>query len=169
MNTTISADTTVAELVDLWLFELRADGRLENTTINEYERVLRKLVVPDLGSLRLHELTTSRIDVVLAKLAMKGVNRQRKAKVVAGAMLDSALQGGAISANPVRGSMSISRPKPAPRLLMVTDLETLRMGGPGMDDQGPARAEGLGRHGRRHRVDARYRCAHRRGPCAAVE
>ncbi len=65
---------------------------------------------------------------MLAKLVTRSVNRQRKAKVVAGAMLDAALERGAISANPVRGSMSISRTKPAARLLTEADLETLRMG-----------------------------------------
>jgi site-specific recombinase XerC len=38
--------TTLAELVDVWLDHLRTEARLEATTINEYERVLRKLVVP---------------------------------------------------------------------------------------------------------------------------
>ena len=169
MTTTITTATTVAELVDLWLQQLRAEGRLENTTINEYERVLRRLVVPELGNLGLHELTTSRIDVVLAKLATKCVNRQRKAKVVAGAMLDAALESGAISANPVRGSMSVSRPRPAARVLTDTDLQTSSDAGPGMDDQGEVRPEGLGRHVRPPRTHARYRWAHRRGPRTAVE
>ncbi len=80
MTTTITTATAVAELVDLWLQQLRAEGRLENTTVIEYERVLPRLVVPELGNLGLHELTTSRIDVVLAKLATKSVNRQRDSR-----------------------------------------------------------------------------------------
>jgi hypothetical protein len=46
----ITHETPVAELVGHWLTHLRAEGRLEDTTINEYERVLRKLVVPELGT-----------------------------------------------------------------------------------------------------------------------
>jgi len=80
MTTTITTATAVAELVDLWLQQLRAEGRLENTTIIEYERVLPRLVVPELGNLGLHKLTTSRIDVVLAKLTTKSVNRQRDSR-----------------------------------------------------------------------------------------
>jgi len=53
----ITNETSVAELVDCWLTQLRAESRLEATTINEYERVLHKLVVPELGDLRLGELT----------------------------------------------------------------------------------------------------------------
>lgn len=47
MNSVITGRTTIAELVDFWLRKIRTAGRLENTTINEYERVLRGLVVPD--------------------------------------------------------------------------------------------------------------------------
>jgi hypothetical protein len=111
MTCPITASTTVAELVDNWLHELRACGRLENTTINEYERVLRKLVVPTLGGLRLGELTTDGINAVLSELGTQSVNRQRKAKVVTGAMLNTAIEAGALASNPVRGSMSVSRPK----------------------------------------------------------
>ncbi|HZJ06747.1 MAG TPA: hypothetical protein VFD59_14910 [Nocardioidaceae bacterium] len=56
----ITADTTVAKLAKLWLQYLRDEGRIKNTTINEYERVLTKVVIPELGGVRLRELTTSR-------------------------------------------------------------------------------------------------------------
>jgi integrase len=126
MTTNITAGTTVAELVDFWLRHLRVEGRLENTTINEYERVLRSLVVPGLGNLYLHALTTSQIDAVLERLGDISVNRQRKAKVVTGAMLDMAVRLGALASNPVRGSISVSRPKVEARALTLSDIETAR-------------------------------------------
>jgi integrase len=126
MSTSITAETTVAELVDVWLEQLRGEGRLENTTVNEYARVLRKQVVPALGYLPLHELSTSRIDAVLADLGTRSGNLQRKTKVVAGAMLDVAVGLGALSANPVRGSMSVPRPKTERRELTPSDLEMVR-------------------------------------------
>lgn len=125
-STPISGTSTVADLVDHWLRELRVEGKLEATTVNEYERVLRKLVVPRLGDLRLDELTTNHINAVLADLGVESKNGQRKAKVVTGAMLDSAVQLGALEVNPVRGSMSISRPLPAPRTLTHSELVAIR-------------------------------------------
>lgn len=122
----IAAGTTVGELVDVWLRNLRISGRLENTTINEYERVLRTLVVPKLGSAHLSELTTDRIDAVLADLRTRSVNRQRKAKVITGAMLNLAVECGALLSNPVRGSMSVSRPKPQISKLTPFDVERVR-------------------------------------------
>jgi len=110
MSIPITPNLTVNDVADYWLHKLRADGRLESTTINEYQRVLRALVGPEVGSQRLDELTTEHVDELLAALGQRSRNRQRKAKVVLGAMLDFAVNEGALERNPVRGSLSISRP-----------------------------------------------------------
>ncbi|MFZ2014153.1 MAG: tyrosine-type recombinase/integrase [Nocardioides sp.] len=126
MTKVINAATTVSQLVDYWLELLRTDARLELTTINEYERVLRKLVVPTLGPLTMQELRSTHIDGVLTELGTRSVNRQRKAKVVTGAMLDVAVQRGALTANPVRGSISVPRPKVERRAVTQEDLDRIR-------------------------------------------
>lgn len=126
MTSPITPDTTLAELVDAWLNDLRIERRLETTTINEYERVLRKLVVPTLGGHRLAALRTDGIDAVLADLGTQSVNRQREAKVVTGAMLDASVALGASASNPVRGSMPVRRPKSEPRALSPAEVERIR-------------------------------------------
>jgi len=127
MNYPVTPKTTVDTLVDLWLRQLRAEERLEGSTIDEYERVLRKLVVPRIGGARLNELTMNRINKVLAELGTESLNFQRKAKVVTGAMLDTAVELGALTVNPVRGSLSISRPEPEHRSLTALELKTVRI------------------------------------------
>jgi integrase len=122
----ITPRTTVATLVDFWLQQLRAEGRLDGTTVNEYERVLRKLVVPRLGGASLIELTRNRFNALLAELGTQSANGQRKAKVVTGAMLDTAVELGALTVNPVRGSLSISRPASDHRSLTTSELESVR-------------------------------------------
>jgi integrase len=126
MKTTITSRTPVADLVGFWLEQLRAEHRLDRTTIDEYERVLNRLVIPSLGTTMIADLTTRRVDELLVELGAQSLNRQRKAKVVLGAMLDFALEVGALTVNPVRGSMSISRPGPDHRSLTETELEELR-------------------------------------------
>jgi integrase len=126
MEMNIRAATTVDELADAWLKQLRVSGHLENTTINEYERVLRRLVLPDLGAVRLNGLSTERINALLAELGNGSVNRQRKAKVVTGAMLNVAVECGALPSNPARGAISVSRPPTQTRMLTPSDLETVR-------------------------------------------
>lgn len=126
MTSPVTPSTTIAELVDIWLDIVRTESRLENTTINEYERVLRKLVVPALGGVAVAELTADGINAVLADLGTQSANRQRKAKVITGAMLDFAVAESAIGSNPVRGSLSVSRPKTTPRPLTPIELEAAR-------------------------------------------
>jgi integrase len=126
MNTTITPRTTVADLVGFWVEQLRAEQRLDRTTIDEYERVLRNLVIPRIGALSISEVAKGRINEVLLELGDQSPNRQRKAKVVLGAMLDTAVALGALTANPVRGSLSISRPAPDHRSLTEVELESVR-------------------------------------------
>lgn len=126
MNTTITARTTLAELAGFWLQQLRAEQRLGRTTIDEYARVLTRLVIPSLGTMIIGELTTILVDELLVELGSQSLNRQRKAKVVMGAMLDTAVELGSLAVNPVRGSLSISRPAPDRRSLTPAELETVR-------------------------------------------
>lgn len=123
---TVAGDTNFAEFVDHWLTHLRAESRLEGTTVNEYERVLGKVVIPELGDCGLRELTTNRMDCFLSLLGGLGVNRQRKAKVVTGAMLEIAVELGVIASNPVRGTASIVRPKTEARALTLDEIDTAR-------------------------------------------
>ena len=117
MNREITGEGTVRDLALVWLTMLRRERRLENTTINEYERVLSRLVIPELGTIRLCELTTKHVDEVLMGLGAgtQNINRQRKAKVVTGAMLDAAVKSGVLASNPARRSISVKRPKAAHR------------------------------------------------------
>ena len=124
MATTITPVTTFAEMVTTWLESLRAERLLESTAINQYERVLRGLVVPALGEAALARLTTAKTSAVLTGLGNESVHRQRKAKVVTGASLDVAVERGALASNPVQDSMGVSRPKTAAPPLTDTDLES---------------------------------------------
>lgn len=126
MGIPLTPQTTIAILASHWLHRLRVERRLDRTTINEYERVLRRLVIPSLGSTVISELTTSMVDELLVELSTWSLNRQRKARVVLGAMLDIAVEVGALTANPVRGSLSISRPALDHRLLTNAELDDVR-------------------------------------------
>jgi len=122
----ISASTTMASLAETWIAFLRSEGRIENTTINEYERVINNTVLPELGGLRLREATTSRLDGFIVGVRAKSANRQRKAKVVLGAMLDMAVRHDALVVNPVRQTARVARPKTETKALSVNDLRMVR-------------------------------------------
>ena len=105
----ITASTSVSKLAQMWLQYLRDEGRIEATTINEYNRILTKVVLPELGGLRLREVTTSRVDMFLIRLRAVSVSRQRKTKVVLNAMFGLAVRHDAMVANPTTHTARVQR------------------------------------------------------------
>lgn len=122
----ITAETTIAKLAVLWLKYLRDENRIESSTINEYQRTVTKVVIPELGGLRLREVTTSRLDMFLVRLRATSASRQRKTKVVLGAMLGMAVRHDALVVNPVQQTSRIHRDKTETRSLTLEDLTTVR-------------------------------------------
>ncbi len=88
--------------------------------------MLTKVVIPELGGLRLREVTTSRLDMFLVRLRATSASRQRKTKVVMGAMLGLAVRHDALAVNPVQQTSRIHREKSETRSLTLEDLDTVR-------------------------------------------
>src|SRR3546814_20359523 len=64
----ITAETTIAKLGAIWSKFLRDEGRLENTTMKEYQRVLHQVELPGWGGLRLRVGTNTKRDHYLTYL-----------------------------------------------------------------------------------------------------
>ncbi|MGI8701146.1 MAG: tyrosine-type recombinase/integrase [Nocardioidaceae bacterium] len=122
----VTAETRLFDLADLWITGLETEGRIEQSTINEYRRVLDHLVLPSMGGLRLREATRGRLDRLFLKLREQSVNRQRKAKLVLGAMLAIAVRHDAIPVNPARATSRVHRPKQETKALRIDDLVEIR-------------------------------------------
>ncbi len=88
--------------------------------------MLNKVVIPQLGGLRLREVTTSRLDLFLVRLRATSASRQRKTKVVMGAMLGMAVRHDALTVNPVQQTSRIHRERSETRSLTLEDLNTVR-------------------------------------------
>ena len=158
----LTAETRLIDLATQWISGLEAERRIEQTTINEYRRVLDNLVLPSVGGLKLREATTGRLDRLLLRLRDQSVNRQRKAKVVLGAMLDLAVRHDAIPTNPARGTSRVHRPKQETKALRVEDLVEIRAAvRRWVNADRPSRTQGDRRHGRHHRPHARHGLPHR--------
>ena len=122
----ITAATSVSKLAQMWLQYLRDEGRIEATTINEYNRILTKVVLPELGGLRLREVTTSRVDMFLIRLRAVSVSRQRKTKVVLNAMFGLAVRHDAMVANPTTHTARVQRQKALTRALSLAEVAEAR-------------------------------------------
>jgi integrase len=123
----ITGETKLAALGDSWLAEL-ALSDLAPQTVERYRNILRKVVVPGLGGVRVREATVSTIDRFLKATAAKTPSLARQAKVVLSGMLGMAARHDAIRANPVREVATTRPSRSAVRALTVDDVAALRRG-----------------------------------------
>lgn len=119
-------NTTVEELAEFWLAEVRVTGRQAPQTLDAYEQNLRAVVLPALGKLRLREVTVGRVDRFLKALAPEHPTHARRARVVLGLLMKVAVRHDAIDRNPVRDSAPIPQPRKEVRALDQTQLDALR-------------------------------------------
>jgi integrase len=124
--TQIHQDMRLSALAEIWLARRENEGRIELSTLNEYRRTLHRTVLPAIGGLLLRELTVGRLDQFLTDLWKTSPNKQRKAKVVVGAILDLAARQDAIPYNPVRGTSRLQGPRAQPRAMTPADVQQTR-------------------------------------------
>lgn len=100
---------TVAELVDRWLRDLAIAGR-KPSTIQSYEEMIQRYVVPHLGSVRVQALTTEQLDRLYHWLRTEGRadgkgglsarSVQYVATITSKMLKDAAVRKGLLSRNP---------------------------------------------------------------------
>jgi hypothetical protein len=89
-------------LAAVWLEEIAATGNLSPQTVAHYGTDVRASITPQLGSLRLHECSTSRLDRFLKLVAKDHPAKAKRLKVVLAAVLGLAVRHDALPTNPVR-------------------------------------------------------------------
>lgn len=102
----LARESTFAEVAALWLKYV--DRRWRGTTWDRYRSRLNR-VLPAMGKLRLHEVTTQRIDAYLEELERRlKPNTVRGYRAVVSGVLGHAVRLGAIDRNPCREATPIS-------------------------------------------------------------
>lgn len=109
---------TVADYAEQWVSGLR----LANSTVNGYRKIIRNHVTPQLGTLRLDQVTATRLARHYRELMDHGrndtkgagqplsANSVNKVHVLIGAMLDAAIDDGHVSVNVARKSRTVQAP-----------------------------------------------------------
>lgn len=118
---TPESDMTVAELLADYI--ARGAHRWSANTVATYSLISRQRIVPELGKIRVRELTTPRVQRWLDTMATrpvrieKGVPRMLSAAIIGNARsllsgaCNEAVQLGILRANPVTGSRAPARPR----------------------------------------------------------
>lgn len=126
VDTTLTADSDFAELVDYWLDDLDLEGRLASSTRNSYERNMRTLVLPAFAELSLREIGVARCDSFLKHLARRSYNWARQARVVMRLAFALAVRHEILSRNPMDHVSRLRRPPSTPTALTPAEVDAVR-------------------------------------------
>lgn len=124
-GTSISAETTFAELVDFWSDEA-AGLDIRPQTLAEYRRLAATNLLPALGKLRVRELTVGNLDRVIKGMRTNTPGLARNLRSLLTAMLAIAVRHGALDANPVLSTAAVPRPGHEVRALGLDSALRLR-------------------------------------------
>lgn len=122
----ISRNTRLSELSDLWFDEIENNGRAGRRTIDGYRDTYRRVIKPALAGLRLHELSTGRIDRFLKNVAADHPATARHSKIVLTGMIGLAVRHDALQSNPIRDVGPIKLASKNVTALSVDDVQKLR-------------------------------------------
>lgn len=122
----ISRNTRLSELSDLWFDEIENSGRAGRRTIDGYRDTYRRVIKPALAGLRLHELSTGRIDRFLKNVAADHPATARHSKIVLTGMIGLAVRHDALQSNPIRDVGPIKLASKNVMALTVGDVQKLR-------------------------------------------
>jgi integrase len=123
----ITPDTKVAVLAEQWFSEV-SSGSLSPSTLEIYGDMLRRLIVPALGNLRVRELTVGSVDRHLSAVKVKhGPAVAKTDRTVLSGLCKLACRHDALGSNPCRETSRLStKPKKPPTSLSVDEIRLLR-------------------------------------------
>ena len=122
----ITPDTKVAVLAEQWFSEV-SSGSLSPSTLEVYGDMLKRLIIPALGNLRVRELTVGSVDRHLNAVKVKhGPAVAKTDRTVLSGLCKLACRHDALGSNPCRETSRLStKPKKPPASLSVDEIRLL--------------------------------------------
>lgn len=122
----LKAQTKLKTVAHVWLREIEQRQEHAPQTIEVYRDIVGRIILPELGDLRLNELTVSTLDRFLKAEAQRGYSRGRQARVVLAQIIDLAVRHDALPRNPVRSTAPLRRSRSEIRSLSLDELAEIR-------------------------------------------
>lgn len=123
----LTADSTFARLVDVWLADLDLTDKLAPSTRALYERNMRQLVMPAFENYTLREIDVRKVDQFIKRLASsKSYSTAKQARTVLSLALGLAVRYGALKENPVRGIARMHKPASQAMALTIDEVDAIR-------------------------------------------
>ena len=122
----VNSETRIKDLAELWFLGKQTED-LKYRTIERARSVLDKHVIPRMGGLKLHEATTSRIDLVIREItAESGKATAVIIRSILSGIFGEAQRHDAIGANPVAATRVPKRERGEIRALSLEDFLGMR-------------------------------------------
>ncbi|WP_165356951.1 site-specific integrase [Nocardioides zhouii] len=119
------AQSTFADLVEVWLADLAVQQLAEGTKQN-YRDQVRLHVLPAFEPYTLVEITTGRVEWFLKSQAAISSSRARQSRTLLNLLFGFALRHDAVTRNPVAGTTPLRHPKSQPRALTLEQIAAIR-------------------------------------------
>lgn len=121
----LTSASRVDDLYRVWIEQRRTDPSIRVQTVQGYEGDYERYVSPQLGALKLRELTVPRVDRFLTDTARISPRRAKATRTVLAQMVGMAVRYGAMPANTVRDASLVRVPKTQPRALTDEEVADL--------------------------------------------
>lgn len=119
-------ETTVAELCEAWLDEVRS-SRENQSTIENYEATVRTVVIPTCGSVRIKELSIARLDQIVRRTrAERSLSAAKRLRKILSMALGLATRYGVLQHNPVRDIQRLPGSAKKESFLTQSQLQEVR-------------------------------------------
>lgn len=125
-GTTLSPDSTVAQLAARWLEDVQIRTDLAEGTKDLYAREVNSLILPHFMSLRLREMTVGRVDQFIKRQACVSYAHAKHSRRMLSMMFNFALRHDAVHHNPVAGAARLKAPQTKPKALTYDQVERVR-------------------------------------------
>jgi integrase len=112
----------------VWLADLDLEGKVAESTRALYERNMRQLVMPVFEGYALREITVSKVDQFLKRLAAKkSYSMAKQARTVLSLAFGLAVRYDAIQKNPVRETSRLRKPPSQAMALSAAQVDAIRL------------------------------------------
>lgn len=122
----ITSRTPLGDVAAIWLQEISAAQQLSPQTFDAYADNLRTVLIPDLGKMRLSELTVGVLDRYFKQLAADHPSRARRGKVVLSQVMALAVRHDAIRTNPVLMTGALKKSRHEVKVVSIDELAHIR-------------------------------------------
>jgi hypothetical protein len=124
----LTADSSFAKLVEVWLADLDLEGKVAPSTRALYERNMRQLVMPAFAHFTLREITVRKVDQFIKSLAAnRSYSYAKQARTVLSLAFGLAVRYDAIARNPVRDTVRLSKPPSQTLALTFAQVDAIRV------------------------------------------